>query len=128
MNGLEYYITEKEVVNDTTNQDINTLLNNKHFFSDFIDEENIFCTLDYDNTISQEIDYNENYNVDKIRYIYNFYYSSKKKIKKSEMINNIILFENNPENSEIVYNRKRMWYYLNQLKNDSYFKKFIIFN
>ena len=27
-----------------------------------------------------------------------------------------------------VYNRKRYWHYINELKNDPYFSKYIMFN
>lgn len=128
MNRIKYYITEKEVIEHDTNNEVNKILNNELHYSDCSNEKHILYTLDNDNIISinDEMDY-KNYNIDKIRHIYNCYYSSKKKIKKSEMINNIILFESNPENFRIVYNRKRMWYYLTEIQNDSYFKKFTYF-
>ena len=40
----------------------------------------------------------------------------------------IVDYENNPEKSIQVYNRKRCWHYIQELQEDSYFGKFIIFN
>ena len=64
----------------------------------------------------------------KLNHIANYYNLSKRKLKKDQLIDSIVQFENNPENSVIVYNRKKFWHYLTELKNDSYFGKFVIFN
>jgi len=66
--------------------------------------------------------------VNKLNHIANYYNLSKRKLKKDQLIDSIVQFENNPENSVIVYNRKKLWHYLTELKNDSYFGKFVIFN
>jgi hypothetical protein len=36
------------------------------------------------------------------------------------------MFENNPENGAQVYRRKQLWYYINELKNDKFMKKFVL--
>ena len=46
--------------------------------------------------------------------------------KKEDIVNMLVLYENTDENYEIVMKRKRMWGYLEELKNDAYMKKFII--
>ena len=110
-------------------QEIDILLNNDNFFyentDNNTDDNNNY--LETDNILSQQIDYSQNYNVKKLTHIAKYYNLNIKKNKKEEIIDNIIQFENNPENSILVYNRKRLWYYLNELKNDHYFSKFIIF-
>ena len=73
------------------------------------------------------MDYYENYNIKMLHHIANYYKIPKNRLKKDELIGLIIQFENDPENSELVYNRKRLWYYINELKDDKYFSKFIIF-
>lgn len=126
MSVLNYEIHEQS--DDSTNifdkQEIDILLNNDNFFYENTDNNNY---LETDNIISQQIDYSQNYNVKKLTHIAKYYNLNIKKNKKEEIIDNIIQFENNPENSIAVYNRKRLWYYLNELKNDNYFSKFIIF-
>jgi len=62
-----------------------------------------------------------------LQHIANYYKIPKTKLKKEELIQLIIQFENQDENSEEVYNRKRLWHYINELKNDSYFSKFVLF-
>lgn len=45
---------------------------------------------------------------------------------KDELITKIIMFETNKENIEKIYNRKKMWYYLNNLRNNQYMKQFVM--
>ena len=36
------------------------------------------------------------------------------------------MFESNPEHIEIVEERKRMWFYMEELKSNKYLSKYII--
>src|SRR6056300_144455 len=123
-NNLKYEI--KENINNNEMNDVDSILNNENFFhdKDFHEE---FQFFDQDNIMAQHIDYFENYTVKMLQHIANYYKIPKSKLKKEELIQLIIQFENQEENSEIVYNRKKMLHYMNELKNDSYFSKFLIF-
>ena len=48
------------------------------------------------------------------------------KCKKEDIVNMLVQYENTEQNYDIVVKRKRMWKYLEELKNDAYMKKFII--
>jgi hypothetical protein len=124
-NKLQYEIQENKGKHQENKEEIDSLINNESFFSDFEEE---FEYFDSDNVMAQQMDYNQNYNINKLHHIINYYNLPKRKLKKEELIDSIVQFENAPENSTIVYNRKRLWHYLNELKNDSYFGKFVIFN
>ena len=123
-NNLKYEI--KENINNNEMNDVDSILNNENFFhdKDFHEE---FQFFDQDNIMAQHIDYFENYTVKMLQHIANYYKIPKTKLKKEELIQLIIQFENQDENSEEVYNRKRLWHYINELKNDSYFSKFVLF-
>jgi hypothetical protein len=123
-NNLKYEI--KENINNNELNDVDSILNNENFFhdKDFHEE---FQFFDEDNIMAQHIDYFENYTVKMLQHIANYYKIPKTKLKKEELIQLIIQFENQDENSEEVYNRKRLWHYINELKNDSYFSKFVLF-
>ena len=82
---------------------------------------------DDDNIIAQHVDYFENYTMKMLHHIAIYYDIPKRRLKKEELIELIIQFENNPENSLQVYNRKKCWHYIHELKNDSYFGQFISF-
>jgi hypothetical protein len=123
-NNLKYEI--KENTNNKQMNDVDSILNNENFFQDK-DFQEEFQFFDEDNIMAQHIDYFENYTVKMLQHIANYYKIPKAKLKKDELIQLIIQFENQDENSEEVYNRKRMWHYITELKNDSYFSKFILF-
>jgi hypothetical protein len=48
------------------------------------------------------------------------------KLKKHDLIENIMIHENNPKHIVDVMKRKQMWYYLDELKADKFFKKYVI--
>jgi len=75
-------------------------------------------------------DYEMNYNVKQLMLICEYYDILKdvriNKLKKQDIIEQILLFEKNMENMEITMKRKELWYYINELKNDKMMKKFVI--
>jgi len=75
-------------------------------------------------------DYEMNYNVKQLMLICEYYDILKdvriNKLKKQDIIEQILLFEKNMENVEITMKRKELWYYINELKNDKMMKKFVI--
>ena len=76
--------------------------------------------------LCSKIDYDENYLKKDLVHIMNYYELSTRKKKKSEIIDDIIEFESQPENYFVVEHRKTLWYYLEELENDHYLSKFII--
>jgi hypothetical protein len=48
------------------------------------------------------------------------------KLKKHDLIEKIMIFENSANNIVEVYKRKQLWSYLEELKADKFFKKFVI--
>jgi hypothetical protein len=49
-----------------------------------------------------------------------------KKCKKEQLIYSIVNFESNPNNLTAVCQRKNMWFYMNELKNDKNMKKYVL--
>ena len=87
----------------------------------------------YDDNYSEmffllEQEYNENYTKKEIELIAGYYEISKRKKKKLDLIQEIIIFEQNDLNYDIVEKRKLHWFYLEQLREDPYLKQFIIIN
>ena len=81
----------------------------------------------FDNIIQEQFIYNENFLKKELEIIADYYNISKRKKTKAELIQDVVLFETDPTNFEITKKRKLMWFYFNELKTDSYLKKFIIF-
>ncbi|NDA90548.1 MAG: hypothetical protein EBY20_06560 [Alphaproteobacteria bacterium] len=114
----------------------------------FLDEEQIDDCLDLNALETQlnEIDmstmqdddifvemknYELNFNVKQLMLICEYYNMKDirvNKLKKQDIIEQIILFETNPENIEIVTKRKELWYYIDELKNDKMMKRFVIWS
>jgi len=58
---------------------------------------------------------------------YNIVKSNKlKKENKINIIHKLIEFENEANNYELVLQRKKFWFYMNELKNDKVMKKYIL--
>lgn len=77
------------------------------------------------------LNYNLNFNVKQLLQICDYYGIAKtmrqQKCNKDEIIMMLVDFEASEENSEIVTRRQLLWYYVNELKNDSFMKKYIFF-
>ena len=140
MNNNEIRYETKELgppICDESNKiEIDKMMLNECFFSelDLDDEDDGFYNNmndelnDDDNLIAQHVDYFENYTLKMLHHIANYYEIPKRRLKKEELIELIIQFENESENSLNVYNRKRCWHYIHELQNDTYFGKFISFH
>ena len=50
------------------------------------------------------------------------------KKKKDELIKEIVEFEEDELNTNVVNRRKELWFYIDELKSDKYLQKHIIFN
>jgi len=72
-----------------------------------------------------EEEYNE-FTKKELERICDYYGISKRKKRKCELIQDIIIFEQDEINSEVVNKRHEMWYCIEQIKNDNYLKKFLI--
>ena len=76
------------------------------------------------------VDYKLNYTVKELLLICEYYGIAKElKVNKSNkdiIIFNLLNFENNPLNNDIVVKRQGLWYYMSQLKNDKFMKKYVL--
>jgi hypothetical protein len=115
--AITYYMDEIE--NNNSELDIEELLN---------EIEN--TELNDEMTIPQIINYNENFTVKELLLICEFYGFAKdlksNKCNKEEIIQVLVEFEKNQNNSDIVFRRQNMWFYINELKNDKFMKKYVL--
>jgi hypothetical protein len=81
----------------------------------------------HDNITASILNYQENYSVKSLKHIAE-YYGEKihSRVKKQQLINFIVFFEYDINNSEIVSKRKLLWGYLDTLLEDKFMKKFVI--
>ena len=80
--------------------------------------------------IPQFIHYKENFTVKELLLICEYYGIAKEvktnKFNKDEIIHFLVMYESNPSNSAIVCKRRNMWFYINELKNDKFMKKHVL--
>ena len=72
-----------------------------------------------------ELEFND-YNLKELNKFCDYYKISRKRLKKKKIIKQLILFETNEDNIELVEKRRTLWEYFLILKEDPFFKKFII--
>jgi hypothetical protein len=113
-----------EDVEDKNDLDLTEILN-EIYKSDFANAND-----NDDLIIPQIINYRENYTVKELLLICDYYGVAKElkanKCNKYEIIQFLVIYESNPINSDIVFKRQNMWFYINELKNDKFMKKYVL--
>ena len=126
-NSLESSISTYDSMIQTLNDELNNgnKENNDHGnVIDFMDFEDMdFFKMDCATAMS--FDYEMNYTMKQLKHIAG-YYGIKNKIRKVDVIQDIVSYETDAANYESVARRKRMFHYMEALKNDEYFKSFIM--
>ena len=86
--------------------------------------------LHEDLKLPQLINYQENFTIKELLLICEYYGFAKelktKKYNKEEIVYFLVEYELDPLNSDIVYRRQNMWFYINELKNDKFMKKYLL--
>ena len=130
--GIKNDNKRSESIDITINENIEKKEDNSESIMELMKEfENIEC----EKIVNSEnyhyfyeiYNYDANYSVRDLGFIYEYYYGVKKtKGKKVDLIIAIVLFENNLENFNIVEKRKKMWKNIQELKADKYMKRFVL--
>lgn len=121
---MNYVIQEdnKNKINDVINyNDIIDLVNNLDVSKNNYENENYD-----DNWFALIYQYEADYTKKELDKIADYYNISKRKKRKMELCEEIVIFEMSLENEDIVNHRKLMWFYFEEIKKDNYLKKFII--
>ena len=69
--------------------------------------------------------YNLNYTVVDLKHISKYYELSIRKKNKAELVQDIVIFEMDPNNMELVSRRKYLWDCVENIQNDKYLSKFL---
>jgi hypothetical protein len=89
-----------------------------------------FTNQNDDLIIPQIINYRENFTVKELLLICDYYGIAKElksnKCNKHEIIQFLVIYESNLINSDIVFKRQNMWFFINELKNDKFMKKYVL--
>ena len=103
--------------------------NNMVSYEDLVKEVDLMemsSIVGMDDYIAMEVDYQTNYLKKDLERIADYYEISKRKKKKEQLAEDIVIFEKDPANIEIVFQRKKLWSYVEEIKCDKYLSKFLI--
>lgn len=114
-------ITLKEVISDEKDTTYTELLDIVNLM-----EHNIEPNME--DFVAMEVHYQTNFIKPQLEKIAEYYKISKRKKRKDELIQDIVVFEIDPNNIELVFRRKKLWSYMKEIKEDRYLSKFLIFN
>ena len=84
-------------------------------------------TLDINDINDLKTYYEENFTLKEVSQVFQYYGLQKNKMVKDEMLQLLVLFETDPVNKSVVERRMRLWRYIQELKTDPFFKKYILF-
>jgi len=121
--NITFFFDETDVLPDLEKEfDINNILQEI--------EDSEICSIYDEIKIPQIINYKENYTIKELMLICEYYGFAKEiknnKYNKEEIIHFLVEFENTISNMDIVTKRKNMWFYMNEVKNDKFMKKYVI--
>jgi len=74
---------------------------------------------------AMSFDYEMNYTMKQLKHIAG-YYGIKYKARKMDIIEDIVEYETDTANGDAVMRRKRLFHYMDALKNDEYFKSYVV--
>ena len=119
--NITFFLDDSQEIlnNSDTDFDLNSILEG-------IENVDLYNEL----KLPQLVNYQENFTIKELMLICEYYGFAKelktKKYNKEEIIHFLVEYELNPLNSEIVSRRQNMWFYINELKNDKFMKKYIL--
>ena len=121
-NNISILLNEEENNEEVkSNFEINNFLN---------ENENENDNEDNNNNFHHVLHYHENFTMKELLLICNYYGISKQlkinKCNKDLIVQVLVDFETNYENIDIVSKRKNLWFYMNELKNDKFMKKYLL--
>jgi hypothetical protein len=113
--------------NDDSEFDMNELLQQFENTADAADADYVINT---DLMIPYMMHYSDNFTIKELFLICDYYGISKElkanKCTKDLIVQFLVEFETNPDNNDIVFKRQNMWFYMNELKNDKFMKKYVL--
>ena len=91
-----------------------------------VDLMEVAADVSMDSYIAQEIDYQTNYLRKDLDRIAEYYGISRRKKRKPQLAEDIVIFEQDPTNEKNVYRRKRLLSHILEIKADKYLSKYLI--
>ena len=123
---INYEIQEQDLDQDLMDEDLEIDEDIQQFLTEFEEMDDNTDTMNDDELCVAMLDYDTNYTVKQLQLICEYYSIKTARFKKTELIVQIMLFENSLENVELVVRRREMWNYIDELKKDKVLKRFLL--
>ena len=121
--SISYFVEEIE-------NDLEEEINIENLMDENLMDEIYNSELNDSLIVSKMINYQVNFTVKELLIICDYYGLSKElkqsKCNKDQIIEILVSFESDTNNSDIIFKRQNMWFYMNELKNDKFMKKFVL--
>jgi hypothetical protein len=91
-----------------------------------LEQEQQTC-FDSDSFVARQLDYQENYTIPELKKIADYYDISIRKMRKEELVQELVIFESDPDNSVTYLKRLEAWFWMKELKKDPKLKQYILF-
>jgi hypothetical protein len=119
--NISFFFHEEESNEDSKNIDIISFFDN--YEMEETDKKNELF-------IPHIFNYQDNFTVKELLLICEYYGIVKElklnKCNKEKIIYFLVDFESNSKNFEIVCKRQNLWFYINEIKNDKFMKKYVL--
>lgn len=120
--NIYFFLNEDNSNTNDEEIDLSKIENEIYGYIKNIEQDNLSVNL--------IINYQLNYTVKDLLKICEYYGFAKElklnKCNKDETIQCLVNFELDKNNKEIVNKRHKLWFYINEIKNDKFMKKFIL--
>ena len=121
MSGIQIEIKEENTENVASRRSTDSF-DDSYLANSFID-----TSFDSDTYVAKQVDYQENYVLADLKKIADYYEIQTRKLRKDELIQEIVLYESDPTHSALYLKRLQAWYWLKEFKNDPKLKQYILF-
>jgi len=128
-NNLTYSLYENE--KQTEDVDYNDILRDieeEESKRELSNKNVIHQEVSLDDITARELDYETNNTKKDLVKIAEYYEISIRKKNKADLISEIVIFESAIENAAIVERRRELWFYINEISEDKYLSKYLIFD
>tara|TARA_B000000557_G_C20527526_1_gene339126 strand:+ start:156 stop:554 length:399 start_codon:yes stop_codon:yes gene_type:complete len=128
-NNLTYSLYENE--KQTEDVDYNDILRDieeEESKRELLNKNVVHDEVSLDDITARELDYETNHTKKDLIKIAEYYEISIRKKNKADLISEIVIFESAIENAAIVERRRELWFYINEISEDKYLSKYLIFD
>lgn len=125
-NNICFYMNEKQKPNEKMEHSDDKWIEDMKQNIYQLEGDDIQSDVEISKEFLLEIEFNDS-TLKELHVFCDYYKLARSRKKKNELIKMLIEFELNPKHIDIVETRRTMWDYMMSLKEDSFFKKFILY-